>query len=332
MNKKTAVLVLFIILIGFLIREDAFPSALATVLLPRNKAYFDAATYSAVNNCDGRSPCTSGQIKVMTLNVFCRICRNDHLDSWDVRLPYLLEIIRKHDVDLLGLQELGGQGDINEFLTRFPNYAPVSYRFWKWTYADSVLLYKTDRYELLDSGQLWLSPRPTNPFAMAWHPVSIPRYVNWAYLRRKDNGFRFLYLNTHFDNHKQNREQSARLFAKTFMPVAGSVPIVATGDFNLSSNTPEFDRLQKDDAGRVVFHDAMALAATRHIINNAPGEQGISKFYTNPARAIDHILLAGPATKNVDVFEYDITRYGAENHQPSDHPIVYAEIGFTLNP
>ena len=316
-----------------LFRMGVIQFSMAAGLNSWSKTYFNPGEYLASPNCDGRAQCASGLITAMSFNVLCGLCDRAHFDRFGERLPHLVDIIRRHDPDLLGLQEVAGAGELKEVLAAFPRYRAVTYRFGSWVDADSALLYRKDLFEALDSGQMWLTPRPGLPFASAWAPLSIPRYVNWVYLRRKSNGFRFLYLNTHFDNHRVNKEMSADLFSTIVNLLADHVPMVISGDFNLDSRSRWFTRLVSGIAGATLCEDAAALASRRTIVGNDPagGMPAGKEFYTDPEHAIDHILLAGPGRKEVYQWQEDLSVYGPAHRRPSDHPSVFAAFNLTLS-
>lgn len=294
------------------------------------KPYFDVAQFTAAPNCGGAEPCGSGPLRVMTYNVLCRICDKEDYDPWEVRVPHLKAMIDRYDPDLLGLQELGGQKDIDEFLRMLPQYACLSYEFGLWSYADAALFYRKDRFEALDSGQMWLNPKPTLPFGFGWKTLSMPRYVNWAYLKQKSNGFRFLYVNTHFDNNGANKEPSAVLFAETFRPIAAQMPIIVTGDFNTDSKAQRYQNIMKGK-GEPVFSDTMSLASNTELVNNVPPgvkkEADLNEFISLP-QTIDHVFVGGPLKCSVLRWVQDASVYPPDARWPSDHPAVFTEIVF----
>jgi len=315
-----------------LFRTGVIQLAMAAGLNSWSKTYFNPGEYLATPNCDGRAQCASGLITAMSFNVLCGLCDRAHFEQFGKRLPHLVDIIRRRDPDLLGLQEVAGENELKEVLAALPRYRAVTYRFGDWADADSALLYRKDLFEALDSGQMWLTPRPGLPFASAWEPLSIPRYVNWVYLRRKSNGFRFLYLNTHFDNHRLNKEMSADLFSTVVNLLSDHVPMVISGDFNLDSRSRWFTRLVSGISGGPLCEDAAALASRRVVADDdASGNTSAGKsFYTDPDHAIDHILLAGPGRRDVYQWQEDLPVYGPANRRPSDHPSVYAAFDLTL--
>ena len=321
------IVVFVVCLIGVVfVACDGIQRTLALTIGHNNKVFFDASPYKTSENCTGATPCASGPIKVMSFNIMCRICDKDGYDTFDQRRPHFLDMIARYDADLLGLQELGLNDDIQMVLDAFPEYDYVTFHWGSWSFADPTLFYRRERFEVLDSGQMWLSPTPTIPLARAWK-LSYPRYVNWACLRQKKDGFTFLFLNTHFDNAGKNKEPSALLYSKTFGPMAATLPIIATGDFNTDPTTERYKNILGG-----VFEDTANLAVKKDIVNNLPVNLDApdKDILLGPEHAIDHILLAGPGKKEVARWAIDSTTYGSHYRRPSDHPAVYAEVNLSI--
>ncbi|HOC67715.1 MAG TPA: endonuclease/exonuclease/phosphatase family protein [Candidatus Hydrogenedentes bacterium] len=291
--------------------------------------YFDDSQYPASQNCHGASPCSSGVIRVLTYNVLCRVCVKEDYDPWDTRVEHLRGLVEHYAPDLIGSQELGGWQDIQEYLPEGDVYGIVTFCFGPWTYADSALFYRKSRYEVLDSGQFWLSPNPKLPFGFGWLKLSAPRYLTWVCLRDRDTGFTFLFLNSHLDNNPLNKENSAPLIFKTFGPHAAQMPMIFTGDFNTNPTTDRYEVLRKGDGEDVVFHNSADIAARRV---QRLGSTGDGTEFTAFEHTIDHIFLAGPAKKEVLNWVVNNNVYGPEQRSPSDHPAIFAEVRFESLP
>ncbi|NLV44017.1 MAG: hypothetical protein GXY07_05915 [Candidatus Hydrogenedentes bacterium] len=292
--------------------------------------YFDSTPYPPEENCFGGVPCVSGPIRVLSYNVFCRICGKDNDDPWDIRVDRLRQIVERYDPDLIGSQELGGWRDIAEFLPEGDTYGVVTFEFGPWTYADSALFYRKSRYDLLDSGQFWLSPNPGLPFGFGWLKLSAPRYLSWACLRDRFNGFTFLFLNSHLDNNTLNKESSAPLIFNTFSPHAARLPVIFTGDFNTNATTERYGVLQKGGTDEVIFQDAAFLAPRLElqVYDPASADPVATTDFQMFEHTIDHIFLAGPLQSDVIRWVIDYNTYGKEQKEASDHPAVYAELQF----
>lgn len=336
---KGILILIVLVLIGIpFVRMQGVQYTLATVTKSWGKAQFDSSGISPEKNCAGATPCTSGPIRVLTYNVLCRICTEgeaEHhklgFERWYERLPHIMAVIKEYKPDLLGLQEVGGWQDINELNPDPAVYAPLAHVFGPWVYGDSALFYRKDRFEALESGQFWYGPTPDIPFAFEWRKLAMPRYLNWVHLRQKDNGFEFLYMNTHFDNAGVNKEPTALLVNKTFAPHAKRLPIIFTGDFNTNrTDKPRYHHIQCGEGSEMVFTDAMDMAPKPEEIPALGTFDGRDDRPKSLNEVIDHIFLAGPGRNEVQRWVVDSRRYGAgEDKSQSDHPAVFAIVNLS---
>ncbi len=331
LKKLLKLLLAFLVIMlifAFFVKYEGVQHVLVFVTHSSGNPFFKAADYVATPNCGERSPCTSGTIRVISFNVLCRACAMEGYEAWDARLPELRTLIAKHEPDLIGLQELVGDEDFEDLLDAKHGYERVSYELGGLTYGDCGLLFRKERFELLESGQFWLSPKPKLPFSYGWQPLSVPRYVNWAYLQQRSNGFRFLFVNTHFDNNMPNKKAAARLFAQTFKPIASQVPMVVTGDFNTQPSAERYQWLLHGDGAEPYLANAHELAEESVMNCGLPEGKAAAhtKDFVDPGRLIDHILVGGPGRETVKKWVLECPVYGPQNHRPSDHPMVYAEV------
>jgi endonuclease/exonuclease/phosphatase family metal-dependent hydrolase len=332
--KGIGIFVAVVLLASAYVRVQGVQYTLALVRNSWGKARFDSSAVTPEKNCAGITPCTSGPIRVLSYNVLCRICTEgsaEHhklgFEGWYDRLPHIMAVIKEYKPDLLGLQEVGGWQDINELNPDPSLYEPLAHEVGPWVYGDAALFYRKDRFDALDSGQFWYGPTPDIPFAYEWRRLSMPRYLNWVHLRQKDNGFEFLYMNTHFDNAGVNKDPSALLVNKTFGPHAKRLPIIFTGDFNTKrSENPRYHNIMFGDGTEAVFKDALDLAAKPEELPALATSDG--KRDDRPKTlddVIDHIFLAGPGKNEVQRWVVDSRRYGSgADKSQSDHPAVFA--------
>ncbi|MFA7693409.1 MAG: hypothetical protein GX117_15150 [Candidatus Hydrogenedentes bacterium] len=293
--------------------------------------YFDHTPYSPEQNCAGAAACDSGAIRILSYNVLCRVCVKDEFDPWSVRIEHLRGLVERYDPDLIGTQELGGWEDIQEFLPEGDVYGTVSFEFGPWTYADSALFYRHAKYELLDSGQFWLSPKPGLPFGFGWLKLSMPRYVCWACLRDRSNGFTFLFLNSHFDNNGVNKKETGQLVHDSFGPHAERLPILFTGDFNINPTTDYYAALQRGGTDTVTFVNAADLVPRLEMQEYVPGSPDPVNTVDFPFfnRAIEHLFVTGPLPATVNRWIMDYNIYGEAQKWASDHPALYVELAFS---
>lgn len=331
MAKASVVVTAIHILVAALIYLQGFQYALALLTDSLRDPYFDGRQFEPDQNCFGAEACTSDTVRVLTYNVFCRVCSQEGDDPWEERVLHLRRLVERYDPDLIGSQELGGWQDMREYLPDDDAYGIVTFEFGPWTYGDSALFYRKSRYELLDSGQFWLSPNPGVPFGFSWLKLSAPRYLSWACLRDRNSGFTFLFLNSHLDNNPLNKESSAPLIFNTFSPHAGRMPVIFTGDFNTNATTTRYSVLQKGHSDKIVFQNAADIVPRRELQVYPPGgdEPASTTDFERFEHTIDHIFLAGPVEKEVLRWIVDENFYGNPPREASDHPAIFAEIRMT---
>jgi endonuclease/exonuclease/phosphatase family metal-dependent hydrolase len=226
------------------------------------------------------------------------------------------ERIASYAPDLIGIQEAHTDADIGNIVP-LSDYSVVSYHKGSFQYGDAALLFKTSRFDLLDSGQFWLSPTPDLQMAFSFRPLSMLRYVNWAVLSDKRSHFEFLFVNTHFDNARINKEASATLFRERVTVLAKGLPIIATGDFNSMGDTERYLRLTGSKDNPPLLNNAYVLAGNPVVD---------SDFH--PEKRIDHILAGGPCKVNANYWYIDMKPM--KNGQAlSDHEPIISQLNFT---
>ena len=239
-----------------------------------------------------------------------------HYAPWSVRAPDIEAHLKSYAPDLIGLQETHSEFDISRIVS-LKEYNLVSYQKGHFQYGDAALLFKSSRFDLLDSGQFWLSPTPDLPLAFGFKPLAMLRYVNWAMLSDKQSHFKFLFVNTHFDNASVNKEPSATLFRERIAQLAKELPLIVTGDFNSEANTERYARFSGSKDNPPLLKNVYDIA-------------GAPKVDTAllPDNRIDHLLAGGPC--KISASQWRIDSGLMKNNQPlSDHDPVIGQLSFT---
>lgn len=101
------------------------------------------------------------------------------------------------------------------------------------------VLWRGDRFELIDAGHFWVSPTPHIPGLRGWDADSI-RMTTWAALRLRDHPHAiFRVMNTHLDNHGEvARLEGARLLRRRIAALGRGMPVILAGDFNSTEADP----------------------------------------------------------------------------------------------
>ena len=121
------------------------------------------------------------ELNVMTFNIRYGTA-NDGENRWDNRRNMVLDVLQNHSPDVVGLQE-ALRFQLDQIRSALPEFAEVGVGRDDGNTAGeyAALLYRRDRFALLDSGTFWLSDTPNVPASKHWGN-SITRICTWARL------------------------------------------------------------------------------------------------------------------------------------------------------
>jgi endonuclease/exonuclease/phosphatase family metal-dependent hydrolase len=187
-------------------------------------------------------------------------------------------------------------------------------------YTDATLLYRDDRFDLVDKGDFALSSQPEVPFTRGFGNT-LPRMVMWVILRDRNSGREFLFANTHFDNTSPFQERAAPVFLTEVQRIAAGRPVVATGDFNARPTRVAYHTLATGIVeGGFRLVDTYDIAPEREIV----ADDADRRLFV-PGERIDHIFVAGGAW-TAPRWAVDLTRCCKPSRFPSDHFAVAARV------
>ena len=157
----------------------------------------------------------------------------------------------------------------------------------------AALFYKPERFELLDSGNFWLSTDTTRP-NKGWDAECI-RVCTWGKFHDKIADKTFVYYNLHMDHiGVVARAESAKLILEKIKAMPEKLPVMLSGDFNVDQNNESYMLLQNSG----VMADAYTTADLVYANNgtfNAFETDGMTD------ERIDHIFLSP---------EFKVKKYG----------------------
>ncbi|MFC1795446.1 endonuclease/exonuclease/phosphatase family protein, partial [Planctomycetota bacterium] len=186
------------------------------------------------------------ELGVMTFNIRYGSA-NDGDDSWDKRKEMVCDVLRRHDPDIVGLQE-ALRFQIDYIRAALPEYGEIGVGRddGKTKGEYSAILYRKDRLDVNESGTFWLSDTPTIPGSTSWGN-QITRICTWGRFALKDSGKAFYLFNTHLDHQSQpSREKSVILLAERIATRKHPNPAIVTGDFNASEDNPAIRYLKRE--------------------------------------------------------------------------------------
>jgi endonuclease/exonuclease/phosphatase family metal-dependent hydrolase len=246
---------------------------------------------------------------------------NDGENRWANRRGFLIDVLKEHDADLVGLQE-ALDGQIRELLGELAAYGLIGVGRddgrRRGEYAG--ILFRRDRFNVSDSGTFWFSDTPDVIASRSWGNT-ITRTCTWARFVDRD-GRAFWHLNVHLDHQSQpSRERSTELLAERIAARRHQAePVIVTGDFNVGEDNGAIAMLLAAREGRPA--PLVDTYRARHPDEKVVGTfSGFVMDQTNGPK-IDHVLVS----RGVEVLGAAIVRTSRGGRYPSDHFPVTARV------
>jgi endonuclease/exonuclease/phosphatase family metal-dependent hydrolase len=242
---------------------------------------------------------------------------NDIGNLWKDRAPQIIQLIKFHQIGILGTQEalLHQLMELNEGL----GYASIGVGRddGKAKGEFSPIHYDPARYKLEDSGTFWLSPSPEAP-SKGWD-AALPRICTWGKFSTA-SGERFYVFNVHYDHMgQQARAESSKLVLSKIKEInREGLPVIWMGDFNVEPENPAYQVILNQET----WKDA-------RLVSKLPsyGPKGTFTGFEwdrMPNGIIDHIFVQG----KLEVLRHGILTDNYGKKYPSDHFPVLVEIRF----
>ena len=162
----------------------------------------------------------------------------DGPNAWEYRKELVVEVILTHGPHLLGTQE-GTVPQLEYLAAHLPQYAAADrHRQIDRTCQYPTIFYRTDLFQVSESGEFWLSETPTVHRSKSWDSA-FPRMVTYGAFQERVRDLRFYFLNTHLDHiSAAARLQGARMIREFFFPK--QTPLILAGDFNEPPDSPVY--------------------------------------------------------------------------------------------
>jgi endonuclease/exonuclease/phosphatase family metal-dependent hydrolase len=242
---------------------------------------------------------------------------NDIGNLWKDRAPHLINLIKFHQMDIIGTQE-GMYHQLEEIKNGlgYP-YAGVGRDKGGKEGEFSAVFYNPEKLKVLDQSTFWLSETPDKP-SKGWD-AALNRVCTWVKFENKE-GKKFYVFNVHYDHIGQKaREESSKLVIRKIKEInKENLPVVFIGDFNVMPDNPAY-RTVLDNSD---LKDSRLISKTPSI-----GNQGTFNGYNwekLPEGIIDHIFVS----PNITVIRHGILTDNYGMKYPSDHFPVMVEVGW----
>lgn len=268
-------------------------------------------------------------IKVMTFNVRYGTAA-DGPNSWEHRQSILINCLKKHCPDIVGTQEpLAFQ--IASIKAAFPHWqslgvgryhnVPAPDRpFESMDGTSCVILYDSTKFRIVNEGTYWHSDTPDIAASKTWGN-DLPRITTWGIFQNKRSGKQFMVLNTHLHWDEPYVSNAAHLIMRKWREIAGDIPAILTGDFNLDPTSQAHELF----CGKTGAADVRGnFIDCWQALQKPETDVGTSHKFTGTKsnRRIDWILV----TPEFKVNEIEIIYDNEHGRYPSDHFPVMAEL------
>lgn len=253
-------------------------------------------------------------INIISYNIRLNVA-SDGENAWPKRKDNVKALVRFHDADILCVQEALPL-QVDELLEN-TNYAMegVGRDDGKRAGEFSAIYYDKSRFTKKDGGTFWLSETPEKP-SKGWD-AALNRVCSWVRLYDKKNKKEFLVFNTHYDHiGVQARIESAKLLKRKIQEIAPKLPVVFTGDLNITPETAAIATIK-----------SFLIDAKEASIEPAYGPLGTFnafKFDSPLKDKIDYIFV----NKGFKVQKFGVLSDSKDLRYPSDHLPIIARLSF----
>jgi endonuclease/exonuclease/phosphatase family metal-dependent hydrolase len=208
------------------------------------------------------------------LNVATYNIRNENKDDvingngWKQRCPVIAKLIRFHDFDIFGAQEVL-YGQLNDLLAELKDYSYTGVGRDDGIKAGefSPVFYKKDKFQVLQSGHFWMSEIEDKPNT-GWD-AALPRICTWCRFRFKENNRTFWFFNLHMDHiGVKARFESSKLVIRKIQMMCGDEPVILTGDFNVDQNSEGYKYIIGSGILKDTFDNSDLCYAMNGTFNN----------------------------------------------------------------
>ncbi len=345
-NKSISLVLVFIILISSLL--SACQEAVTTT---ESGTTSDSITSdsTASNPVEDTPVVEASPVKIMTFNL--RYDTTSHkLLSTEVRGANLMKLIQKYSPDSISF---------NEATDTWMKYLRGAMKQRGYEYVgvgrdkgkDSTdatgngnehcpVFYKATKYDLIDSGNFWLSDTPEVAGSTSWG-AACKRICSYVVLKNKQSGEIYAHLSTHLDHESEEAKVNSISVIETYIRAIiekhGNIGIILSGDFNTKINSEPYVSVTSymDDSRFIATETGVVGSSTCGYQKPNQWEAGDKTTVDPSASPIDYIFVKkGAYTVNYytivdDTFTFDYGGQTWHDHPVSDHFGVYAEVALT---
>ena len=266
---------------------------------------------------------TDTQFRLGTYNVWIsKIGKGDNV--WDLRKDRLAKSIVDLDMDVFGIQEvdLRIQKELPELLKKHGAHDYVWYIFSPYS-QDGVgdkaqaVLYRKDRFELLESRNFWMSETP-DVKSKGWDEKKYYRGGFYIVLKDKKSGRKIFLMHSHFPLGKEARMRAADVCIEMEKKYnKEGLPSFLIGDLNNRPDSPGSEKLRTYWTDSYLHLPPECREGSFGTFNGAKPDADPDK----DPRRIDYVYF-----KNAEPLKYCCFNKKYDGFWPSDHCAVYVDM------
>lgn len=212
-------------------------------------------------------------------------------NMWSNRCRVITEQINFEHPDVFGTQELLYH-QLNDMLDMLDDYdyIGIGRDDGKTGGEFSAIFFDKNKIALEEEGNFWLSETPDRP-GLGWDAACI-RICTWGRFRDLSNDSTFYFFNLHTDHvGVEARRESAKLVVDKIKEIAGSAPVILTGDFNVDQYDETFTIFTQSGILKDSFENARLRFAENGTFNsfdpNLHSSSRIDHVFVSPSWIVD---------------------------------------------
>ncbi len=253
-------------------------------------------------------------INIISYNIRLNVA-SDGLNAWPNRKENVKALVKFYDADILCVQEaLPDQFDDLLANSDF-DVVGVGRDDGKRKGEFSAIYFNKNRFVKKEGGTFWLSLTPDVP-SKGWD-AALNRVCSWVKLYDKSNKKEFIVFNTHYDHvGVKARIESAKLIKQKIQEIAPKLPVVFTGDLNVTPETEAIATIKS------FLTDAKDISVEPHY--GPTGTFNSFNFNSDLKNTIDYIFV----NKGFKVQKHATLSDSKDQRYYSDHLPVFVRLMF----
>jgi endonuclease/exonuclease/phosphatase family metal-dependent hydrolase len=253
-------------------------------------------------------------LNVITYNIRLNTT-TDGVNAWPNRKENVKALVKFYDADILCVQEaLPDQFDDLLANSDF-DVVGVGRDDGKRKGEFSAIYFNKNRFIKKEGGTFWLSLTPDMP-SKGWD-AALNRVCSWVKLYDKSNKKEFIVFNTHYDHvGVKARIESAKLIKQKIQEIAPKLPVVFTGDLNVTPETEAIATIKS------FLTDAKDISVEPHY--GPVGTFNSFNFNSELKQTIDYVFV----NKGFKVLKHATLSDSKDKRYYSDHLPVFVRLMF----